>query len=285
MTVDVCEVLRVGKCLGMIGWDAGIRTPIRRSRVCSLTVRRRPNSTLYFSRARSRGIQMLLRSTLKHQMMKWLPAGRLAGLFALGRLGRRLDGATNPKATSAISPRSSTPPARAQLETYCGDRRTRHRRANGAGHDPLAGRRADRGRRQYDLPRLGRRPEGQERRHSAAARDPGPPQPPGSRLRPGADPARWPGWLGAARDAAGAAPAAIRRGDDGGGADHRRHDREGEERVAQRAAAAPHAAARRAIRFPWPMVVGGIVPADLADARRAARAGMAAAAAADSCRG
>src|SRR5262249_27006025 len=26
------------------GWDAGIRTPIRRSRVCSLTVRRRPNA-------------------------------------------------------------------------------------------------------------------------------------------------------------------------------------------------------------------------------------------------
>src|SRR5580704_9042354 len=27
-----------------VGWDAGIRTPIRRSRVCSLTVRRRPRS-------------------------------------------------------------------------------------------------------------------------------------------------------------------------------------------------------------------------------------------------
>jgi hypothetical protein len=31
------------KCLGMNGWEAGIRTPIRRSRVCSPTVRRPPS--------------------------------------------------------------------------------------------------------------------------------------------------------------------------------------------------------------------------------------------------
>jgi hypothetical protein len=29
--------------VGINGWEAGIRTPIRRSRVCSLTVRRPPN--------------------------------------------------------------------------------------------------------------------------------------------------------------------------------------------------------------------------------------------------
>jgi hypothetical protein len=32
---------------GFFGWDAGIRTPIRSSRGCSLTVRRRPNFALF----------------------------------------------------------------------------------------------------------------------------------------------------------------------------------------------------------------------------------------------
>jgi hypothetical protein len=36
--------LDLRKSLGMNGWEAGIRTPIRRSRVCSPTVRRPPNT-------------------------------------------------------------------------------------------------------------------------------------------------------------------------------------------------------------------------------------------------
>ena len=67
----------------MCGWDAGIRTPIRRSRVCSLTVRRRPSRTLYFSRARAAAeSRPAPRSTLKHQMMKWLRLGAWLVLFA-----------------------------------------------------------------------------------------------------------------------------------------------------------------------------------------------------------
>src|SRR2546425_11791353 len=34
------------KCFRMNGWEAGIRTPIRRSRVCSPTVRRPPNGSV-----------------------------------------------------------------------------------------------------------------------------------------------------------------------------------------------------------------------------------------------
>ena len=36
------------KCWRMCGWEAGTRTPIRRSRVCSLTIRRPPRE-LYFN--------------------------------------------------------------------------------------------------------------------------------------------------------------------------------------------------------------------------------------------
>ena len=39
------ESIRKVRDVGGDGWDAGIRTPIRSSRGCSLTVRRRPNKT------------------------------------------------------------------------------------------------------------------------------------------------------------------------------------------------------------------------------------------------
>src|SRR5580704_16046814 len=39
---------------GEFGWDAGIRTPIRSSRGCSLTVRRRPNPVEECAKPRSR---------------------------------------------------------------------------------------------------------------------------------------------------------------------------------------------------------------------------------------
>ena len=41
--------VKCSKSLGMSGWEAGIRTPIRRSRVCSLTVRRPPNEAFILS--------------------------------------------------------------------------------------------------------------------------------------------------------------------------------------------------------------------------------------------
>ena len=39
----------------MSGWEAGTRTPIRRSRVCSLTIRRPPRARTYFSIGALRG--------------------------------------------------------------------------------------------------------------------------------------------------------------------------------------------------------------------------------------
>jgi hypothetical protein len=41
------------KSLRIFGWEAGIRTPIRRSRVCSLTVRRPPNGRPNSSKQRN----------------------------------------------------------------------------------------------------------------------------------------------------------------------------------------------------------------------------------------
>ena len=38
--VEICQICRVRK----VGWEAGTRTPIRRSRVCSLTIRRPPKA-------------------------------------------------------------------------------------------------------------------------------------------------------------------------------------------------------------------------------------------------
>ena len=56
------------------GWDAGIRTPIRRSRVCSLTVRRRPNATPDFSKPRPAESSSRPRSTLELQHEEVLAA-------------------------------------------------------------------------------------------------------------------------------------------------------------------------------------------------------------------
>src|SRR5215831_13186149 len=47
-------VIQPAKLLNLSGWEAGIRTPIRRSRVCSLTVRRPPNEIFILSKAPDR---------------------------------------------------------------------------------------------------------------------------------------------------------------------------------------------------------------------------------------
>ena len=74
------------------GWDAGIRTPIRRSRVCSLTVRRRPNERLH-SNTRAAADSRSSRSKLKMQDEELVAAGRRGRSVRCRRLGGRLESA------------------------------------------------------------------------------------------------------------------------------------------------------------------------------------------------
>ena len=106
----------------MSGWDAGIRTPIRRSRVCSLTVRRRPNdSELHFSRTHTARIQMPPRSTLKIQDENVVAGWPCCSPRRLGRVGGRLEGTSNPQGYVSDFANVIDPASKAQLEAYCAE--------------------------------------------------------------------------------------------------------------------------------------------------------------------
>ena len=103
-------------------------------------------------------------------MKNWLRVSVLYGLFAL--TGSAVDWkALKPQGYVSDFANVIDPTSKTQLEAYARERGALHRRPDGAGHAPVAPGRADRGRRQHHLPRVGRRQEGQERRHPAAAGD------------------------------------------------------------------------------------------------------------------
>ena len=76
--------MKCNKSLGMSGWEAGIRTPIRRSRVCSLTVRRPPNGDLHFIKRYEIVSTTTHRSTLKLAMRKLFQTSFSLALVAFG---------------------------------------------------------------------------------------------------------------------------------------------------------------------------------------------------------
>ena len=75
------------------GWDAGIRTPIRSSRGCSLTVRRRPNKTETPFYQTGRPESTDLHSRLEVDDDELVAGERPAWPVRLGRLGSRLESA------------------------------------------------------------------------------------------------------------------------------------------------------------------------------------------------
>src|ERR1035438_5647380 len=100
-----------------LGWDAGIRTPIRRSRVCSLTVRRRPNCKLILA-PRASGIHPWLVVHWIFNVRNWLRAG--LALVACAAGAQAVDWkALQPQGYvsdfAGVIPDSS----RAPLEAYC----------------------------------------------------------------------------------------------------------------------------------------------------------------------
>src|SRR5579863_7966833 len=62
---NLLQDIKLGVEPRSIGWEAGTRTPIRRSRVCSLTIRRPP----------SKGVQTILASGTERP--NWWLGGRL----------------------------------------------------------------------------------------------------------------------------------------------------------------------------------------------------------------
>src|ERR1035437_5675857 len=101
------------------GWDAGIRTPIRSSRGCSLTVRRRPNKTetlFYQTQPRESTTPRIV--DWKFKMRNCLRVSVLLGLFASA--GSAVDWKAL-KAQGYVSDfaRVIDPASKSQLEAYC----------------------------------------------------------------------------------------------------------------------------------------------------------------------
>ena len=191
---------------------------------------------------------MPARSTLKNQdenvvagwpccSRRWTSAG----------VGRRLEDTSTRKAMSAISPTSSTPPANHDWKPTA----ARLQKATGV---QLA---------LVTIPSLQGEPIEDVANTIARAWGVGQKgqnegillllaisdrrKPAGDRLRPGTDPARRPGRIDSARNAARSAPAALRRGADGRGRDARLHDRQGKGRIIGYFAAAARSA--HGVRF------------------------------------
>jgi uncharacterized protein len=102
------------------GWEAGIRTPIRRSRVCSLTVRRPPNGALYFIKRCEIVSTTTHRSKLKLAMSKlcktslWL----VLAVFSAGAVDWK---ALKPEGCVSDFARVIDGGSRQQLEAFCKD--------------------------------------------------------------------------------------------------------------------------------------------------------------------
>src|SRR5260370_14223767 len=101
------------------GWDAVIRTPIRSSRGCSLTVRRRPNKTEILFYQNRHGESSALRIVdWKLKMNKWLRVSVLLGLFASAGLAVDWK-ALKPQGYVSDFANVIDPASKSQLEAYC----------------------------------------------------------------------------------------------------------------------------------------------------------------------